>query len=64
MQGTPLVVAETAKPAKFPEAIKRAIGVDVPMPDEWKHLTELPERVTEVGVDVEEVKQFITATVG
>jgi threonine synthase len=33
---TPVIVTATAHPAKFPEVIKRALGIDIPMPDQLK----------------------------
>jgi threonine synthase len=56
----PIIVAETASPYKFPDAIEKAIGVKLETPDAWKHLAGLKERIWPVAADVEEVKEYIT----
>ena len=55
----PIIVAETARPEKFPDAIKQALGIEPEMPAAWAQLKTLPERVHEVGTDAQEVKQYI-----
>jgi threonine synthase len=57
--GLPLIIAETARPEKFPEAIKRAIDIDLKMPAAWAQLEELREDVYGVGIDAEEVERYI-----
>ncbi len=41
----PAVVYETADPGKFPEDIKKAIGITPPIPEGIKRQSELPERI-------------------
>ncbi len=40
----PVVVLSTAHPAKFPDAVKRACGVEPEMPERLRALFDLPER--------------------
>ncbi|GIU84089.1 MAG: threonine synthase [Acidimicrobiales bacterium] len=55
----PVVVAATAHPAKFPEAVERAIGVRPELPPRLADLTERPERMTIVDADATQVRQVI-----
>lgn len=59
----PLIVAETAQPAKFEDAIKRAIDIAPPVPKGYERMAELPEYTTRIDPDAAAVKQFITAHV-
>ena len=59
----PLVIAETAQPAKFAETIHEAIGMTPEVPSEYEELEELPERFERMDPDPEEVKRFIAAHV-
>jgi threonine synthase len=43
------IVAATAHPAKFPETIHRAIGVDVPLPDSLQHMLSLQKKSSKLG---------------
>lgn len=61
---TPLIVAETAQPAKFEVAIENAIGIKPPVPKGYERLAELPERTTRVDPDAAAIKEFIAANVG
>ncbi len=61
---TPILVAETAQPAKFPEVIKSALGIKLSMPGRCRHLVEADEKRTLVpathpGEIAEWVKEFI-----
>jgi threonine synthase len=59
----PLVIAETARPEKFPDVMREAIpGVVIPVPLAWRHLEASRERVYEIGVDAEAVKDHIRQT--
>jgi threonine synthase len=59
----PLIVDETAQPAKFEDAIQRSIGIKPPVPQGYEHLAELPEHTTLIESNADEVKQFIAAHV-
>lgn len=61
--GVPLVVLETALPAKFEDAIREAIGQDPERPAELKDLESLPQRVEVMQPDVAALKAFIAAKI-
>lgn len=61
--GTPMVVLETALPAKFEEAIQEAIGQKPERPEELANLESLPRRLEVMEADVVVLKQFIAARV-
>ncbi len=58
-KGVPLVVVETAQPAKFADTIREALGFEATVPKSYKHLADLPEHTTRIENDTELVKQFI-----
>jgi threonine synthase len=55
----PMVCLATAHPAKFPDAVKKAIGRAPPMPDALAALEGLPERLTILPNDPARVQDFI-----
>ena len=57
--GTPMIVLETARPAKFAETIRVALDVDVALPDGFEDLLSRPQRSTSLPADVEAVKRYI-----
>ena len=59
--GVPMLVLETAKPAKFPEIVAEAIGEAAPLPPHLAELLDLPQRVTEMADDAEQLRAFIAA---
>ncbi|HYA79853.1 MAG TPA: threonine synthase, partial [Methylocystis sp.] len=56
---TPVVALATAHPAKFPAAIKRAIGLEVELPARLKPILDAPERFTRLENDEADIKTFI-----
>jgi threonine synthase len=56
---TPMVVLATAHPAKFPDAVKKATGLTVPLPHKLEHLMTATESFKVLPNKVEEVKRFI-----
>ncbi|MEM9123265.1 MAG: threonine synthase, partial [Pseudomonadota bacterium] len=56
---TPLVHLATAHPAKFPDAVERAIGLRPPLPPHLSDLYDRPERFGTLAADVEAVKSHI-----
>ncbi len=60
----PLIIAETAQPAKFADTIREAIGIEPPVPKGYEKLAELPERTTRIDPDPEAVKKYIAGHVG
>jgi threonine synthase len=57
----PVVVAATAHPAKFPEAVKRATGLDAPLPPRLADLFTRPERYTRLPAELGAVEAFVRA---
>lgn len=57
--GVPMVTLATAHPAKFPDAVERAIGVRPGLPPHMADLYDLPERLTRVENDVDALKSLI-----
>ncbi|MEQ1668320.1 MAG: threonine synthase [Sulfuriferula sp.] len=59
--GVPMIVLETALPAKFDEAIHEALGRAPERPTSIGKIEDLPQRYVVMNNDVEAVKQFIAA---
>lgn len=57
--GIPMLVLETALPAKFSETIEEAIGQPAPVPEHLQHLSDLPQRVVEMDADVAQVRAYV-----
>jgi threonine synthase len=57
--GVPMLVLETAKPEKFAETIREAIGVDLDYSSELRTMLEAPQRVTELPDDEAALRAFI-----
>jgi len=60
----PMVVLETALPAKFEETIVEALGRPPERPAAMQGIENLPQRVEVMDVDVDAVKRLIVRTVG
>ncbi|MEW1961442.1 threonine synthase [Microbacterium sp. NPDC077644] len=59
--GIPMLVLETAKPAKFADLIEQAIG-ESPEPDAaTRALLDAPQRVTEMPDDEQQLRDYISA---
>lgn len=56
----PMVVAATAHPAKFPDAVEAATGVRPALPEHLADLLERPERVTALPNDLAAVQSFVS----
>ena len=61
---TPMVVLETALPAKFEETIVEALGRLPERPAAMRGIEDLPQRVEVMDIDVDAVKRFVLQTVG
>lgn len=57
--GVPMLVLETAKPAKFPEIVAEAIGEAAPLPAHLAGLLQLPQHVTELPNDADALRVFV-----
>jgi len=58
---SPVVILSTAHPAKFPQAVREAIGVDPPEPGRLSGLKTLPERQEVLANDPALIKRFISS---
>jgi threonine synthase len=61
--GVPMIVLETAQPAKFEETIREALGMEPVRPADLAGIEQLPQRVVVMAPDVEAVKRFIAERV-
>ena len=61
--GIPMLVLETALPAKFAETIVEAIGVQPDRPAAMRGIEELPKRFVVMPVDTDAVKRYVSAHV-
>jgi threonine synthase len=57
--GIPMLVLETALPAKFSETIQEAIGRPAPVPASLAGLESLPQRVEVMDCDAQLVRRYI-----
>jgi threonine synthase len=60
----PIVVASTAHPAKFPDAVEKATGERPRLPAFLADLHDRPERMTEMPNDIAQLKAFVAARAG
>ena len=60
----PMVALATAHPAKFPDAVERAVGFRPPLPDHLADLLDRPERVTAVPAQLADVQAVVTRVDG
>jgi len=56
---SPMIVLATAHPAKFPDAVAAASGVEPALPDWLSDLMERPERFTALPSDLEMVEEYL-----
>ncbi len=59
--GVPMVVLETAKPAKFAETIREALGRDADVPARFVGLLDRPQKSSHLVADPSAVKDYIVA---
>ncbi|MGZ5276014.1 MAG: threonine synthase, partial [Caldimonas sp.] len=57
--GTPMLVLETALPAKFSATVREAIGIEPPRPERFAGLEALPRRFTTLPADLARLKAYI-----
>lgn len=62
--GVPMIVLETALPAKFEETLVEALGRKPPRPQGYADLETLPQRFEVMDADAEQIKRFIAAHTG
>jgi threonine synthase len=54
-----MIALATAHPAKFPEAVARATGMQPPVPEPLAEIMERRERVTVLPNDIAAVRSFL-----
>jgi len=59
--GIPMLVLETALPAKFAETIREAVGIEPPVPAHLQDLGQRPQRTVDLGRDINRVRDYIAA---
>lgn len=57
----PVIVAATAHPAKFPDAVARATGITPPLPPRLADLYDRPERLSRLPAELEPIEAFVRA---
>ncbi|MGZ5156229.1 MAG: threonine synthase [Caldimonas sp.] len=57
--GTPMLVLETALPAKFSATVREAIGIEPPRPERFAGLETLPRRFATLPADLARLKAYI-----
>ena len=62
--GVPMIVLETALPAKFNETIREVLGRDADRPAGFEHIEDLPQRFDVMTQDIVAMKAFIAARTG
>jgi len=61
--GVPMIVLETALPAKFAETIREAVGFEPPRPAGLEQIESLPKRFSVMPADTDIVKRYIAGHV-
>ena len=59
--GMPTITLATAHPAKFPDAVKLATGVQPPLPEHLSDLMERAEQIVDLPNDLQAVEAFVAA---
>ncbi len=62
--GIPMIVLETALPAKFNETIREALGRDAERPAGFENIEALPQRFDVMDADVDAVKRYVAERTG
>jgi threonine synthase len=63
LPNVPMIVLETAQPAKFEETIREALGMEPVRPADLAGIEQLPQRVEVMAPDVEAIKRYIVERV-
>lgn len=56
---TPHIITATAHPAKFPEVVKRALNMDVAMPERLRKVLDKPKHSTTLSPDYQSFKDYL-----
>ncbi len=55
----PMVCLATAHPAKFADAVRRAIGIDPPRPESLRDIEQRPKRCERIAADTAAIKDYV-----
>jgi threonine synthase len=55
----PIILHETAHPAKFSETIKKAIGIEVDLPEVLFEAMHKEKKSIEIDADLESLKKYL-----
>ncbi len=56
----PMICLATAHPAKFADAVQRAIGIDPPRPESLRDIEQRPKRCERIVADTDTIKRYVT----
>ena len=56
---SPMMVTATAHPAKFPDVIKRAIGIDIELPEQLQAAMQRQKESVQISLDYNEFKKML-----
>jgi threonine synthase len=62
--GVPMIVLETALPAKFEETIVEALGIKPPRPAGFQNIESLPKHFDVLPASVDQLKDYVAARTG
>jgi threonine synthase len=62
--GEQVIVLCTAHPAKFSDVVKKATGVEPPMPERLARCLELPKQALKIGTTLPELSRFLLESFG
>lgn len=62
--GIPMIVLETALPAKFNETIREALGRDAERPAGFENIESLPQRFDVMAPSADDIKRYIASRTG
>lgn len=57
----PMICLATAHPAKFADAVLRAIGIDPPRPESLRDIEQRAKRCERIGADTDAIKEYIAS---
>jgi len=57
----PMICLATAHPAKFPAAVRRAIGIEPPRPESLRDIEQREKRCEQINADTQEIKGYIAS---
>lgn len=56
---TPIIVAATAHPGKFPEIVGETLGRNIPLPEQLERIVRLPKQSTRIAFDFDQLRSLL-----